>query len=803
LLDKVVEIIAPVGSMESLKAAVLNGANAIYLGGKLFNARHYASNFSNEELMEAVSYAHLRNVKVYVTVNILLDEVEIEPALDYVTYLYSIGVDAIIVQDLGFASLVKKLIPNMPLHASTQMTINNLEGVKHLESLGFDKVVLARETPIDEIRYIKENSSIDLETFIHGALCISYSGQCLMSSLIGGRSGNRGTCAQPCRMAYTVLDEHDKELKNWDSGYYLSTKDLNTLEHLKELIDAGVVSLKIEGRMKRPEYVATVVKAYKKALSLGSDLVTKQDKEEVEQIFNREFTKGMGLGDFGRGFITTDRPDNRGIVVGEIVDYDKRGISIHIEVDLKKGDGLEWKESSEKTTGIKIDTDYHKNQTIYINPAPKGIIGAEVRRTLSSELIQKGRETYENNELEYPIDMTAIFRKNELPIVVAKSGDISIQVIGDTLVEPSMKAPLSQEKVIEQLSKLGNTTFVIRNINIDLEEGSFIPVSKINQLRREVVQKLEEKILSKDKKPLLDMEGYEKQKSSLLNNYYSKNMEKKLSIRVSNQKQFDQLDLEKADRVYLGFLDNIDDNINRLKNHKIKAYIWTDKILYSHDLERLLKLIYPIKDNIDGISVSNLGSLQFSRDIGLTNIHCDMGLNTFNSYTADYLVEKGANSITLSPELNMKQIKGLNGKINCDIEGIVYGYLPSMIMKNCPMATFKNCKDDSQCNTCNYAHGYKLKDRIGKSFIMDRGEGFSTIYNSVPLFMLDSLKEISNSGVNLFRLDFTIEEDIAEIQKYFYLALNNKVDNEVLREYITKFKSKQEITNGHYFRGVL
>lgn len=802
-MNKGIEILAPVGSFQSLKAAVLNGANAVYLGGKLFNARHYASNFSNEELLEAVRYAHLRDVKVYVTVNILMDESEIEDALDYVTFLYEIGVDAIIVQDLGFAMLVKDMIPNMPLHASTQMTVNNLEGVKYLEALGFERVVLARETPIEEIKYIKANSNVELEGFIHGALCISYSGQCLMSSLIGGRSGNRGTCAQPCRMEYTVLDEEDKALKNWDSGYYLSTKDLNTLEHIKEIIDGGIVSLKIEGRMKRPEYVATVVKTYRKALDLGSEYITREDKADVKQIFNREFTKGVGLGDFGRSFVSTDRPDNRGVTIGKISNWSKKGIVLHIYNDLNIGDGLEWQDQKGNMTGYKVDKNYKKGEKVHIPFAPDGQIGGEVRRTLSSRLMEDAQDTFENRDKEHFIHLDASLNIDQAPILRAYMRDIVVEVTGDESVQKANKAPLTKEKVFDQLSKLGNTTFKIKSININLDENAFIPVSKLNELRRSMVIELEERLLEKFQRPEFNKEYYDHKKSSLFEKKAKRISKPKLSIKVSNQKQFDQLNLEKVDRVYISFNDNLMNNILTLRRNSIEVFYWTDKILYSHDLDKALRTIKPVEDFLDGISVSNIGSFEFFKDNFKLGIHCDIGLNVFNSVTADHLSQSGANSVTLSPELNLKQIKKISNKFNLPLEGIVYGYLPSMILKNCPMATFKGCKDDSQCESCNFAHGYKLKDRMGKTFMMERFEGYSTIYNSVPLFLLDKLQDVVNTGIDILRLDFTVEGDIEEIQSYYYDSLNNNMDREAIKNYVEGFKEKSEVTNGHYYRGVL
>lgn len=351
------ELLAPVGSMESLHAAIENGADAVYLGGTLFNARASATNFNNEELREAVNIAHLKGVKVYITCNILVDQSEMEEVLDYIKYLYEIDVDAIIVQDLGLLNLVRRLFPDLAVHASTQMTINNEYGVKHLEESGVTRVVLARETPIYEISRIKSSSNMELEGFVHGALCVSYSGQCLMSSLIGGRSGNRGTCAQPCRMAYSIVDENGKLVKDWDKKYVLSPKDLNTIDYIPTMIEAGISSLKIEGRLKKPEYVATIVKSYRTSLDQGNGAISETDKKDIAQMFNRGFTKGVGLGDFGRSFISYEKPGNQGILLGTVNRVDKYKVYVDLKEDVNEGDIIEFELSNGELKGMKMPFD--------------------------------------------------------------------------------------------------------------------------------------------------------------------------------------------------------------------------------------------------------------------------------------------------------------------------------------------------------------------------------------------------------------------------------------------------------------
>lgn len=800
-----IELLAPVGSIESLYAAVKNGANAVYLGGKLFNARAYASNFDSNELKEAVFYAHLRGVMVYITVNILVDDSEMEEVLDYIKFLYDIDVDAIIIQDIGLSNIVRNIFPKLVLHGSTQMTINNLPGVEFLKELGFTRVVLARETPIDEIKYISKNSTVELEGFIHGALCMSYSGQCLMSSMIGGRSGNRGTCAQPCRMAYSIVNSEGNLLNGWDKKYVLSPMDLNSLENIEMIIGAGITSLKIEGRMKRPEYVATVVKAYRKALDHTSNSLTQKDKRNVEQIFNRGFTKGLGLGDFGKTFITKDRPDNRGLYIGKVIKVEKNSISILLEDDIEKGDGVEFQLANGNYKGLKIPIDGRKGSTICLERIGNVLVNSDVYKTSSERLLNEARSSYKIEDTKYPIDIEATIKIDEPPILKLKYNETIIEIYGETFVERSQKVALTEDKVYEQLSKLGDTIYYINDFKLSLDDNAFLPVSILNQLRRDAINKLNEKISNFNNRETIDEDTFNQLKAKFFKYHnIKKDLDKKLSIKVETQEQFNQLDLNKLDRIYLGFYEGLDKTIDKIKSRNKEVYIWTEKILYQKDLNELENVIRPVSKLIDGISVSNIGSLKYFKDKFDTNIHCDIGLNLFNSFSIKYLNEIGIRSITLSPELNLQQIKKITEKVEGNIEGIVYGYLPVMVTRNCPMAIVKGCKDDKNCKTCNFSKGYGLKDRKDLTFEMYRKDGFSIIYNSVPLFVLDSIDKIFGSGINMARLDFTKEMiGISKIQTILYDYINNAIGYNDLINFVDEFKSQNNITNGHYFRGLL
>ena len=804
-MNEKIELLAPVGSLEALYAAVQNGANAVYLGGKVFNARHYASNFGSEQMIVAVNYAHLRNVKVYVTVNILLDDTELEEAIDYIKFLYEIDVDGIIVQDLGLASLVREFFPDIEVHGSTQMTINNLPGAEFLYDMGFKRVVLARETPIDEIKYIHQKTPIELEAFVHGALCMSYSGQCLMSSIIGGRSGNRGRCAQPCRMAYSIVDKKGNLLKDWDKKYILSTKDLNTLDNLQELIDSGIISLKIEGRMKRPEYVATVVSNYRKALDYGSNSLRPEDNKDVEQIFNRGFTKGLTFGDFGKAFSSIDRPDNRGILVGKVTNVDKHKVYISLHDDVEQGDGLELVTGNDEYKGVIVPYKVKKGTSLILEKPGYILKDSLVYKTSSMDLLNRAKLSYSKDNIKHPIDMEVDIKIGSRPKLKIRHKEQIIEVEIDKIVEEGQKVSLNEDKVIDQLAKLGDTVYSLNNISVDLDDNSYLPLSSLNQLRREAVEKLDDILKKKNKRQPIDEKLYrDKKKDFFAYKAINRDIDNRISIRVSNIEQFEQLDLDKLDRIYLGFYDNLDEVIDKINKHQKEIYIWTDKILYQRDLDQIGEKIEPIKNRIHGISVSNLGSLKYFKDRFDLKIHGDIGLNVFNSFTLNYLNSVGLDSLTLSPELNLTQISRIGDKSKTITEAIVYGYLPLMITKYCPMSVVKGCKDDKDCHTCNFAKGYGLKDRLGMTFYMERKQGASTIYNSVPILVLDSLNQIFNKGISMARLDFTIEKDnIKEIQSIHYDYCQGKINKDEIREFIDRFKEKSEITKGHFFRGVM
>ena len=480
-----------------VRAAVEAGADAVYLAGEKFGARAYAENFAGEQLLKAVEFAHLRGVAVHVTVNTIIADEELDEFAAYIKFLRRANVDALLVQDFGAAAIAKNIAPEIPLHASTQMTIHNSQGVKALAQLGFSRVVLSRELTLNEIKKICQASPIETEIFIHGALCVCWSGQCLMSSLIGGRSGNRGRCAQPCRLPYELVDEHGKNLLN-AGKYLLSPKDLNTLELLPQLIETGVTSLKIEGRMKRPEYVATVVKVYRDALD--KKFSTPEDKRKLAQIFNRDFTTAYLEKNPGKNLISDKRPNNRGILIGRITQVEKNKISIKISEKINAGDQLEiWIKVGGRVTFTVEDFEL-RGDLCTIKTSAKGVrVHDRAFKIFDAELTAEARKFFTGAPVRKIFVTAKVTAKIGEPLTLTMTDSDGNSATAQTkfIAEPAKNRPLTFETLEKQIGRLGNSIFALEKISADLDDNLMIPISELNDVRRRVVEALETQRLKK------------------------------------------------------------------------------------------------------------------------------------------------------------------------------------------------------------------------------------------------------------------------------------------------------------------
>ena len=716
------ELLAPVGNIESLIAAIEAGCDAVYLSGKLYGARSFAGNFDSNELINALNYAHKYYVKVYVTVNTLIYESEVNNFIKYIDFLYINGVDAIIIQDIGMFDLVRKLYPNLEIHVSTQMHIHNLEGCKFVEHMGAKRTVLARETPIELVKKIKDNVNIQLEIFVHGALCVSYSGQCLMSSLIGGRSGNRGTCAQCCRQPYDMY-MNDKKINT--NKYLLSTRDLNVIDEIGTLIDIGVDSLKIEGRMKRPEYVYLIVSLYRKAIdnyiNIGRTNITNDDIKEIKKVFNRNFTKGFLFNTNNDDFINDFRPNHQGIEIGKVIKVYKNRITIKLTDDLNIQDGIRF--IGKEDIGLTIQKikngnnkiiEAHKDDiiTIYNNKVPS--VNDIVVKTTDYNQIRRINNLINSNLRNELIDISfTAHKKDRLKIVINDTHNNIVEEYSEFIVDESINNPTTKENIFKQLSKLGNTIFSINKIDINVDNNCFIPIKYINELRRNALDKLIEIRLKK--KDII----YGKYSIEVPNFDY----ENKKSIYLNDISSIYKY-IYKYDEVVVDYDNNISTTMNRrIKLPRVQEYL---------------------KDINGSLLVGELGSI-YKYCNEKNNISTDFSLNVTNSYSVALLHSLGVDKVTLSIEMNdfqiSKLIKEYHKRYNKhpNLEVIVSDIPEAMIIKY-----------DIFNGKYNSNNKYYLKDKYNNKFSIIRKNNLTYIYNYKRI-VKNNYNDYYDMGVNWIR----------------------------------------------------
>lgn len=816
---KKTELLAPVGSFEALTAAVQNGADAVYLGGKKFGARQYANNFDEDTLKDAVEYCHIRDVKIYVTVNTLVLNEEFDELIEYIRFLYNIDIDAIIIQDLGVLKAVREKFPDFEIHASTQMTIHNLEGVKLLESLGVKRTVVAREMRLTDIENIKENSDMEIEVFVHGALCICYSGQCLMSSLIGGRSGNRGRCAQPCRLPYKLIDlETKEEVESPEGDYILSPRDLNTLEDLDKLLKLGVHSLKIEGRMKRPEYVATVVKAYRKAIDMyyrnGEIKIDNKIKYDLFQIFNRKFTKGHIFEEKNNSLMAFEKPGNRGVEIGRVIAYDqrKKRVKIKLENELYKGDGIEIRNRKTENKGIKVRQIFRGNKvvekalkgdTVEIEFKGKVLKGDKVFRTSDINLLAKASESYKDDNIKITINGALKGRIGEVfELYIWDNKGNYVSTKGNQKIEKAINKPLSKERIFKQLNKLGNTPYNFEKLEIDIDENIAASVSELNNLRRGAVEGLNglRKNISRRDEINLHTEFLQRTIPREKRNTTS------LSAYINNLEQLEAIIDTEIKTIYYSNILDVEKAFDIAKRYKKLLIPALERITNDTDIGVLKEKKHIITRN-NHLLLANHGQINMFKEDDI-KIHTDFSFNIFNSVAATEMKNLNVKNITLSPELNLNQIKDLISKANIDCQVIAYGHLPMMITEYCPVnALINNNKD---CDSCKNKR-YGLKDRYGIIFPLQKDSKCRTqILNSKKLLLLDYIDEIVKSNVANIRLQFTNEDknEIINIAKAYSKTLQRVINGEKgvtseIKDFIKSYKDKGDYTRGHFSRGVI
>ena len=737
-----VELLSPAGNFDALKMAVENGCDAVYLAGKKFGARAFSDNFSEEEIVNAINYCHLYGVKVYITINTIIYDNEVPELLKYVEFIYKSGVDAIIVQDYGMIDLIRKTFPNLELHASTQMNVHTIDELKKMKELGFKRVVLARECSIELIKQMKQEVDIELEVFVHGALCVSYSGQCLMSYMIGKRSGNRGECAQCCRQKYSLYENDRKIITN--DEYLLSTKDLCLIDNLNELIEIGIDSFKIEGRMKSKEYVASVTKAYRNAIDFKP---LKQDKINMKKMFNREYTLGNLYNKKGKEFINGFRPNHTGYLVGEVIDYKKNRVYIKLIDEINQGDGIRFILDNE--IGFNLNKIYKDN--LLVNGAKKGDIisldlkekieiGTKIYKTVDIKLINEINKDI--NKRKITIDGKFLVKNDKIIFTITdKVNTISKKI--DNVVTKAKNKPITEFEVREKLNKLGNTPFVFDDLEIKIPDNIFISMSVINNLRRDIINEL---ITERTKVKEIEKVNYEYKVKE-----YDKYFNYIFEIKSEEQLKY------------------ILDNTNYLiyvSNYKLyKKYEENDRVIYKYS--RINPLIVDINKEYVAGEISKIKE----------NTISDVYLNVVNSYSVSFLHNLGAKRVTLSYELDFDKIYNLineyknNYKLYPNLEIIVYGKPEVMVSKYCILNTYIGNGEKTNCNLCK-KNRYFLEDRFNNKYeIIKSNDCNMRIIDYKNIDLIDEIDKYRKIGVNSFRFILN-DENISDIE-YILKKLNS------------------------------
>ena len=809
----IMELLAPAGTMENFMAALESGADAIYLGGKVFNARAHAANFGIDELREAVRLAHILDVSVYVTVNILIGDTELKDLEQYIKDLDSIGVDAIIVQDLAVAEIAKRVAPNIHLHGSTQMTAATLDAVRFYESLGFTRVVLARELSLKEIQHICKHCKAEIEVFVHGALCVCYSGQCLMSSFIGGRSGNRGACAQPCRLPYELLDSKGESVLPKHEAYLLSPKDLNYSEHMNELVAAGVTSFKVEGRMKKVSYVRQVIGTYREILDEAS--IHENQRKALASGFNRGFSTAYLEDTVGRQMMTVVAPNHQGKPIGE--SYTKKGeVYLSLTEPIEQGSLVKILQSNGSVTYYTVDDEWTcVSDTLYKGRPAEGLaVGqlylASTPKNTKSRGLQEFTRKYDmsvylsvgsNGEINYT-ELTAIL-----------DSGLSVTVTNEYVPAIANKVPTSLEKVTEQLGRLGNTLF--RLSYVDIPDGPYMwPASVLNALRRDAVTALETALITHhvESWQALQVTGdvdYDFKAQHELS-YDTCPM---ISARVDEIEGVKAAISGGAQKIVFGgdrlsrtpYALSIYDEVARLcAQSDVICTFATPRVVkddeveaYKHTLEAI------VQAHPDSISIHVPQALLWLRELGYTGaIEADTGLNIFNTPTLHFWEQLHISCVNPSQELTLKQITELAKHSHVPIETMIHGYTEMMISEYCAIASFVGTGSKVNCPMPCVKESYSLKDRKGEIFPI-RTDPYCRMHimNSHEMDMRAYVPMLLQKGISILRVDGrhmkpSYVKDI--VSQYVGIATGTmeappkKIDSQ-----------GESITRGHYFRGIL
>ncbi|MGE5380267.1 MAG: DUF3656 domain-containing U32 family peptidase [Methylocystaceae bacterium] len=816
------ELLAPAGNYQALVAAVEAGADAVYTGGKQFSARRQATNLDNDELERAVVYCHLRDRKLYLTVNTLIADSEMEAVLDYLFYLQGIGIDGVIIQDLGLVSACRQLFPDLRLHASTQMSIHNQAGVKWAQQQGLKRVVLARELSLVQIKMIQEACpQMELEVFGHGALCYSFSGQCLFSSLVGGRSGNRGNCAQPCRLPYHLQGKANGLVKV-AGQHLLSPADLYLLPYLKDMETAGIGSLKIEGRMKRPEYVATVTRVYREAIDRGGELTKdelKQAEQELTAAFNRNFTPAFWHGE-AENYLSPLRPNNRGILIGRIAAAKGEGAVIALKEELRLGDGIEvWTSSGGNAVTI-IKKMLLDGKEVIDAPAGSRVevelsgvaAGDRVFKTSDIDLITRAQELTQENRPggRRPVSLFCQAQTGT-PLVITIRDLISglkIDASSRENLSAARRDATTVDQIKDKIGELGDTPFAIQNLEVEVDGRCLVPFSWIKDVRRQVVEVFKKTLLEEKRPPIVSKHEFIEGKGPTLErwiNRFSRQPDVGLTVAVDRLETARAALEGGADRVYLNLAGTKGGKLDAQGLHEILAACRPGQKV----LALLPRILLPGEGIIDlgpfnGVVVTNPGWFNGKADLKIG----DYTLNGFNEQTVGYLLDQGLDTVCVSLELNMQQLKPLMAHFPGRLECVVHGDIPIMTSRFCLLGYTADKNSCQRCPRPCIQDEYQLVDRKGYQFpIKTDTYGRFQLFNSRTLCVIEEIPELVRNGIGSVRLQLSLAapEAVYEITQIYRQVLNRKLGTteiirlkEKLREW-----APSDFTKLHYYRGVI
>jgi len=824
------ELLAPAGSMEALRAAIANGANAVYLGGKQFSARAFADNFTIEEIAQAVELAHFHGVKVYVAVNTLVSDQELVEMLDYASQLYTAGVDAVIIQDIGLLQLLHKALPQLPLHASTQMTVMNPDLTSLLQAKGIQRVILPRELSLEDLKRFRERSALEMEAFVHGALCVCYSGQCLFSSMVGGRSGNRGKCAQPCRMAYQLCDEYgDPAEQLVDGKYLLSPRDLFGYEQLSALHEVGLASWKIEGRMKRPQYVATVSRIYAKALAqLDLGLPFSPDAEDLRQltqVFNRDHSSGYWLNNPGASLMSFKRPNNRGLFLGRVTAMEGDRICLKLAQPLHRGDGIEVWVSGQRE-GCTVEHIWQEGQEVLSAPAGETVwlpgvrcqLGDRVFKTYDAPLMESAELSYQHlkdKELHFEVQAMP---GEKLFIRAWDEEGYQAEVQSDYVVEPARNPQKPMEVAFAQLGRLGGTGYTIGRLSGEVYAQAMLPTSILNQCRRQLVEEIfaqrrakdvrsfDRALLEKSREELKPRGGKKKVSGLPLPVALVDTKEKaQAAARLGMQDiYFDAVGWSGRGKVdYLSLQALLSERGSRL-------IPYLPQIILPHEEAGWMEQFYKWrKAGIRALVVNNLGQIVLARKTGWEGeIYAGSGLNIFNSQACQLLAEQNVRRLLLSPELNLEQLRSLDAA-DGELEVFAQGPLQLMVSQYClPGAVLggRDCKE-GKCTACSQPcrreESLFIKDEKGYSFpIRCDKDCRMHVFNSRELCLLEELPQLYAAGISRVVLDLRLypQQRSERLLQLYREATTDLYSFEEAKRRMPELV--KEYTKGHLNRGV-